>query len=154
MDAKFIFSSDVVCSGPILCYPFSNPTWNTESSTVAPIWRGQIRGLFGLSNDGLDKCKRTLDLAVRFASCRSEFEPPRGGFVSRRRSNFICALKKNPLIYPTSKHRSKASPVSRELRYRCVWVGQRFEGFLDLRENVFFLSTMPGGPPRVEFFMD
>jgi hypothetical protein len=52
------------------------------------------------------------------------------------------------------KHRSKASPVSRELRCCCVWVGWSFGGFLDLYEKIFFLSIMSGGlsPPRVEYF--
>jgi hypothetical protein len=27
--------------------------------------------------------------------------------------------------------------VSRWLRYRCVWVGHEFKGFLDLREKIF-----------------
>ncbi|AQK62514.1 Ycf20-like protein, partial [Zea mays] len=55
------------------------------------------------------------------------------------------------------KHRSKAQPRSRSfsygLRCRCVWVGQGFEGFLDLREKVFFLLKCPGAvlPPQVEF---
>jgi hypothetical protein len=53
-------------------------------------------------------------------------------------------VEKNPLVCPTPKNRSKASPVSRELQYRCVLVGQRFGGFLDLREKIFFLSTVPG----------
>jgi len=30
-------------------------------------------------------------------------------------------------------------------------VGQRFGGFLDLREKVFFLSTIPGAVLPVEF---
>ena len=40
------------------------------------------------------------------------------------------------------------------LRCRCVWVGQGFEGFLDLREKVLLLNVMPGGgfPPQVQFF--
>jgi len=54
-------------------------------------------------------------------------------------------VEKNLLFCPTPKHRSKASLVSRELRCHCVWVGQRFGGFLDQREKVFFLSTMTGG---------
>ena len=64
--------------------------------------------------------------------------PLGGGFVGWRRRNLFARWKKNPLVFPTPKHGSKASPVSRELRCRCVWVGQRFEGFLDLREKVFF----------------
>jgi hypothetical protein len=60
----------------------------------------------------------------------------RGGVVYLR-------VEKNPLVCPTPNHRSKSSLVSRELQYYCVWVGQRFGGFIDLRENVFFLSTMP-----------
>ena len=47
-------------------------------------------------------------------------------------------VEKNLPVYPTLKHRSKASPVLRELWCRYVWVGQRFEDFLDLREKIFF----------------
>jgi hypothetical protein len=100
---------------------------------------------------------RLVGLAERFAPCRPEFEPPWGRFVGQssnplgricwpEEAQFICALKKNPLVYPTPNHRSKANSVSWELRCRCVW-GERAEvrGFLNLREKVFFLSTMPEG---------
>jgi hypothetical protein len=86
-----------------------------------------------------------VGLAVRFAPCRPEFEHPRGRICWPEEAQFICVLKKNPLICPTPKHRSKARPVSRELRCRYVRVGQRFGGFLDLCEKIFFLSTVPGG---------
>ena len=38
---------------------------------------------------------------------------------------------------------------SHELQCRCVWMGQGFGGFLDLREKVFFLMQCPGAvlPP-------
>ena len=90
--------------------------------------------------------KRTLDQLVWLCALHSAGQssnPLRDGFVGRRRRSLSARWKKS-LVCPTPKHRSKASPVSRELRCRCVWVGQRFEGFLDLRENVFFfLSIMP-----------
>jgi hypothetical protein len=37
---------------------------------------------------------------------------------------------------------------------RCVWVGQGFGGFLDLREKVFFLLKCPGAvlPPAGQVF--
>jgi hypothetical protein len=58
---------------------------------------------------------------------------------------------KNPLVCPMPKHRSKAKSrsFSHGLRCRCVWVGQGFEGFLDLREKVFFLMQCLGAvlPP-------
>ena len=85
-----------------------------------------------------------IGLAMRFAPCRPEFEPPEADLLAEGGTVYL-RVEKNPLVWPTPKHRSKASPVSRELWCRYVWVGQRFGGFLDLREKVFFLSTMPGG---------
>ena len=79
---------------------------------------------------------------MRFAPCRPEFEPPEADLLAEGGAVYL-RVEKNPLVWPTPKHRSKASPVSWELRCHCVWVGQRFGGFLGLREKVFFLSTMP-----------
>jgi len=47
------------------------------------------------------------------------------------------------------KHRSRA-------RCRCVWVGQGFGGFLDLREKVFFLMQCTGAvlPPAGRVFYE
>jgi hypothetical protein len=72
----------------------------------------------------------------------------RGGAV------YLC-FKKNLLVCFTPKHKSKVSLVSRELRCRYIWMGQRFRGFLDLHGKVFFLSTMPRVVllPQVEFFL-
>ena len=64
-------------------------------------------------------------------------------------------VKKHLLACPTSKHRSKAGPVSHGLRCRCVQVGQGFGNFLDLCKEVFFLQHYAVGaflPPQVEFF--
>jgi hypothetical protein len=85
-------------------------------------------------------CKRTLD---RFTPCRTEFEPPsKTGSLAGGGVVYLHVEEKSPSLL-TPKHRSKASPISRELQCRCIWVGQRFGGFPDLREKVF-LSTMPG----------
>jgi hypothetical protein len=62
---------------------------------------------------------------------------------------------KNILVCSTSKHRSKISLISRVLRCRCVWVGQRFGDFLDLCEKVIFLIQYRVGgltPHRPSFF--
>jgi hypothetical protein len=49
----------------------------------------------------------------------------------------VSVVKKNLHVCPTPKHKSKASLISRVLRYRCTWVGQGFGDFLDLCENFF-----------------
>jgi hypothetical protein len=93
------------------------------------------------------ECKRTLDQLVWLCALHpvgQSSNPLESGFVGRRRRNLL-AHQKNPLVFPTPKHRSKASSVLQELRCHCVWLGQRFGGFLDLREKVFLLSTMSGG---------
>jgi hypothetical protein len=58
-------------------------------------------------------------------------------------ANFQAGVKKNPLICLTPKHRSKAWSrswlFSHGLWCRCVWVGQRLGGFLDLPLQVEFL---------------
>ena len=91
--------------------------------------------------------------AVRFVPA-GQSSNPLGAFLLAAGGVVYLRVEKNPLVYPTPKHRSKVSLVLRELRCRCVWVGQRFTGFLNLREKVFFLSTMLGAvlPPWVEFF--
>jgi hypothetical protein len=49
-------------------------------------------------------------------------------------------LSKSLLVCPTPKHRSKVSLISHVLRCHYVWVGQEFEDFLSLRENVFLIQ--------------
>ena len=64
-------------------------------------------------------------------------------------------VKKHLLACPTSKHRSKAGPVSHGLRCRCVQVRQGFGIFIDLCKEVFFLQHYAVGvvlPPQFEFF--
>jgi hypothetical protein len=84
-------------------------------------------------------------LALSLAPSRRGFEPQ----VWRTRAlffgNFPERDEKTLSSAPCLKHRSKASPVSRELWCRCVWMGQRFGSFFDLHEKVFFLSTMSRG---------
>ena len=81
---------------------------------------------------------RPVGLVVRFALCRSEFEPPRGWICWPEEAQFIYVLKKKiSLSVPR-----QSTGLRLELLCRCVQVEQRFGGFLDLREKVFFLSTI------------
>jgi hypothetical protein len=94
-------------------------------------------------------------LAVRFAPCRPEFEPPRGQICWPEEAQFICALKK----IPSSALRQSTGLRPAQFHGSCdaaVYGWDRGSGvFLDLREKVFFLSTVLEVvlPPRVEFFM-
>jgi hypothetical protein len=60
-------------------------------------------------------------------------------------ANFRLWLKKSPRLSHTKARGSKAQLRSRSLshvlRCRCVWVGQRFGGFLDLCEVFFLINT-------------
>ena len=103
--------------------------------------------------------KRTLDQLVWLCALHSAGQssnPLGDGFVGRRRRSLSACWKKKSLVCPTSKHRCKASPVSRELRCRCVSVGQRFGGFLDLCGKIFFLSIIPRDchTPASRFFFN
>ena len=68
----------------------------------------------------------------------------------------ICVLEKNFLICPTSKHKSKATPVSRNLRCRCVRMERRCGSFFDLCKKIFFLQPNAAGwsYPASRIFLD
>ena len=81
-------------------------------------------------------------------------------FLSLMQANFQAKVKKIPSSVPCQSTGLRPGPgrwsFSHGLRCHCVWVGQGFGGFLDLREKVFFLIQCPGAvlPPagRVFFF--
>jgi hypothetical protein len=58
-------------------------------------------------------------------------------------SEFQAVVKKNHPFVPCQSTGLRPDPsrgcFSHGLQCRCVWVGQEFKGFLDLREKVFFL---------------
>jgi hypothetical protein len=102
------------------------------------------------------ECKQTLDQLAWLCTLHhaGQSSNPLGVDLLTRGGVVYLHVEKNPLVYPMPNHRSKSRPVSRKLRYHCVWVGQRFGGFIDLREKIFFLSIMPEGclTPRVSSF--
>ena len=71
-----------------------------------------------------------------------------------RGSEFQAGVKKIPSSVLRQSTGLRNRPVLTGLRCRCVWVGQGFGGFLDLREKVLLLNAMPGVafPPQVQFF--
>jgi hypothetical protein len=56
----------------------------------------------------------------------------------------VCCCKKNLLVCPTPKHRSKTSLISRVLQCRYVWVGQGFRDFFrPVWEGLLINTTSP-----------
>jgi len=75
-------------------------------------------------------------IAVHFALCRSEFEPPRWQICWPEEMQFIWVLKKSHLLHAKA-YRPKVSLVSQELRCCFVQWSRSSRYFLDLHEKVF-----------------
>jgi len=111
----------------------------------------------GLFLSSFSSVINTLDQLV----CRALGTPP-AQVRSPARANLLVGggavylrVKKKTLACPTSKHRSKAGPVSQGLQCCRVRVGWGFGGFLNLCEDVFVLQHNVVRvllPPQVEFF--
>jgi hypothetical protein len=69
------------------------------------------------------RCLDRLVRAVAWYAAGHGSNPFGGEFVVAGCAYLVRVVKKNLLVCPTPKHRSKASLISRVLRCSCVWVG-------------------------------